>query len=245
MTAGGRLSRNQCAAGRQGCGGGRGVSEAGPGLSRAGTSRLLGNRSPVRFRDKRHDREQRVTGHLLTMLIQRLGPAGVALGAGLEGETAVVLGGAAARHGLFNPVAAALAAFIGSFVADQLVFWASRHERDHPLVHKWCAKPAVGRALHFLERHPRLFCFGFRFVYGFRIAGPAAVGLSAVAGRTFIVLNALSAALWAGVFTWAGYRFGKALIDAIRPLLHIPHIGVELGIFALAVAFVAFIRLRK
>jgi len=181
-----------------------------------------------------------VIGHLLSLLIHRLGPLGVGLGAALEGETAVVIGGALARHGLFHPVAGGLAAWAGSFLADQVVFWVSRRERRRPFVRRLTEKPAVVRAFELIERWPRLFSFGFRFLYGFRIAGPAAAGLSTIPARLFLVLNALSAALWASLFTFAGYRFGPAVVHALRRLLYVPHLGVELAIFALAATALLF-----
>ena len=58
----------------------------------------------------------------LFRLVHGFGAVGVGLGAGLEGETAVVLGGLAARHGAFSPVAAVLAAWLGAFLADQIFF---------------------------------------------------------------------------------------------------------------------------
>lgn len=183
--------------------------------------------------------------HFLTTLVHRLGPAGVALGAGLEGETAVIVGGAAARHGLFTPVAAGFAAWAGSFLADQLVFWLSREQRHRPFVQRLAAQPKVGPALALIDRHPVPFCCLFRFVYGFRIAGPAAVGLSGVAGRLFVLCNALSAAVWAALFTYAGYRFGPELLSALRPLLHLPHIWVELTVFALVVGAAWIARARR
>jgi membrane protein DedA with SNARE-associated domain len=183
--------------------------------------------------------------HLITALVHRLGPAGVALGAGLEGETAVVIGGTAAHHGLFNPVAAALAAWAGSFVADQLVFWLSREQRHRPFVQKLAAEPKVGRALGIIDKHPRLFCCAFRFVYGFRIAGPAAVGLSAVPGRLFVVCNAVSAAVWAGLFTFIGYHFGNGLLAAIRPFFHVPHVGVELAVAIVAIGLLWLARPKR
>lgn len=186
-----------------------------------------------------------MTGHFLLALIHRLGPAGVGLGAALEGETAVVVGGAAAHHGLFNPVAGALAAWLGSFLADQFVFWASRHERERAWVCKLRDKPAVHRALAIVDHHPRLFCFAFRFVYGFRVAGPAAVGASDVPGRTFVICNALSAGLWATLFTWAGYRFGPALERAVGSLFRMPAAVLEVGVFALLLIAVLVWRSRK
>ena len=203
-----------------------------------------GTTSRVPHRQGPREGTTRVGGHFLTLMVHRFGPLGVALGAALEGETAVVIGGTAAGQGLFHPLASALAAWAGSFLADQLVFWASRRQQDRPAVRRLREKAAVARALHIIDRHPRLFCFAFRFVYGFRIAGPAAVGASAVPGRTFVVLNALSAAVWAALFTWIGVRFGGRLLDLVRPFLQVPHVAVEVAVFALVLGAAALWHVR-
>ena len=88
-------------------------------------------------------------------------------------------------------------------------------------------------------------CCAFRFVYGFRIAGPAAVGLSAVPGRLFVACNAVSAAVWAALFTFIGYHFGNALLAAIRPFFHVPHVGVELAVAIVAIGLLWLARPKR
>ena len=172
----------------------------------------------------------------LFRLVHGFGAVGVGLGAGLEGETAVVLGGLAARHGAFSPVAAALAAWLGAFLADQIFFGFGRWQRDGRLVARVAAKPAFARALGLIDRHPLPFCLAFRFVYGFRVAGPVAIGVSHVSARLFLALNLLMAAVWAALFTFVGFRFGHVAEQWARRLLTPGHGALLLGLVIAAVA---------
>lgn len=181
--------------------------------------------------------------HLIGHLIHTLGVFGVALAAGLEGETAVVIGGALARHGLFPMPAAAVAAALGSFVADQIFFALGRGGREGRLVQRVRAKPVFARALTLIERHPVAFCLAFRFVYGFRVAGPVAIGVSAVPTRTFVALNLLSASVWGALFTWLGWRFGRAFERVVAMLLTPAHIAAAIAVVALAL--LAFLLWRR
>lgn len=175
----------------------------------------------------------------IEMLIARYGLVAIFLGAGLEGETAVVTGGLIAHHGLVAPWAAGLAAITGSFAADQLFFFAGRHFRDHPRIARARERPAFGKAMDTLERHPTAFILGFRFLYGLRTVSPIAIGTSRVPTAEFMVLNAISAAVWGATFTTIGYVFGNGFEQLLgRVLPH--HRLVVLGGAVVAVALVAF-----
>lgn len=73
------------------------------------------------------------------------------------------------------------------------------------------AKPAFAKALVTFEHHPTLFVIGFRFLYGLRTVSPAAIGTSQIRTRKFLLLNALSAAIWGTLFTGIGYGFGGGI----------------------------------
>jgi len=168
-------------------------------------------------------------------LIQHYGAIGVGLGGGIEGEGAVVMGGAMAREGLINPWWAALAAFIGAWLSCQLFFLLGRSQRDHRFVHRLTEKPLFARALKMIDRHPRLFCFGFRFIYGFRVIGPIAISMSHVRARDFAWLQLLSAAIWGPGLVLLGYSFGKVIVKLVWMLLTPTHalIAAALVIMAL------------
>ena len=168
----------------------------------------------------------------LAELVHHFGAIGVGLGAGLEGETAVLIGGIAAHHGLFSPFAAWIAAWLGSFLADQCFFLLGRWRRGSKWVRLVSAKPAFGRAIGLIERYPFAFCIVFRFIYGMRVAGPIAIGLSGVRARVFLLLNFISAAVWAAVFTALGFYFGHTVELILRRIfspLHVVLIAALIG----------------
>ncbi|MBB5711984.1 DedA family protein [Sphingomonas xinjiangensis] len=139
---------------------------------------------------------------------------GLFLGAGIEGETIVLIGGTMVHHGLLPFWPAAAAAAGGSFIADQLFFLLGRRFRDRPFVQRMQTRPAFVRALRIFERHPAMFVFAFRFLYGLRTVSPIAIGTTQLPARTFLFLNAAAAIVWGTVFVGLGYWFGEAIETA-------------------------------
>jgi membrane protein DedA with SNARE-associated domain len=173
----------------------------------------------------------------IEMLIARYGLAAIFLGAGIEGETAVVTGGLLAHQHLLPLWGSAVAAVTGSFAADQIFFLAGRRYRDTKRVRRIAAKPAFAKALDTLERHPTIFILGFRFLYGLRTISPIAIGTSHVPARTFMLLNAISATVWGILFTGMGYLFGDTLLDAVHSIMP-KHKLAGVAILALVLAIV-------
>jgi membrane protein DedA with SNARE-associated domain len=147
--------------------------------------------------------------------IEQYGVLGVFLTAAAEGEIGVLIGGAMAHLGRLNPVMVALAGWIGSFLSTQAFFHAGRSQRDGRWIRHIKQRRAFRRALKWIERRPRLFCFFYRFVYGFRIAGPVGISLSKVDSRTFAIINLASALLWAIGATWLGWWAGPTIADKL------------------------------
>ena len=67
-----------------------------------------------------------------------------------------------------------------------------------------------------------------RFLYGFRIAAPVALGMSAVPMWRFLVFNIVGAAIWTLVIGGAGYMFGSALETLLEDVRLHDHIIVGL-----------------
>ncbi|MEO5809778.1 MAG: DedA family protein [Sphingomicrobium sp.] len=148
--------------------------------------------------------------------IAHYGVLGVFLAAAIEGELGVVIGGAMARMGTLNPFSVALAAWIAAFLSAQLFFYAGRSQRDSKWVHKVTDKRAFALAIKWIDRHPRLFCLFYRFVYGMRIVGPVAISLSHIKAHTFLVFNVFTALAWAIVGVSLGWLFGHELANLVR-----------------------------
>jgi membrane protein DedA with SNARE-associated domain len=163
--------------------------------------------------------------------------AAIFAGAALEGEAAVTAGGFLAHRHQISPFLAALCAFAGSYAADQLVFSIGRHQRDRRYVVRARGTAAFSRAVAWIETNPTLFCVAFRFIYGLRIMGPLAIGVSRISGLQFVVLNAISALIWASIFTFVGYRFGNIFEGLWARVAERPWaFGLALSIFAIVVA---------
>lgn len=148
--------------------------------------------------------------------IEDFGVLGVFLSAAIEGELGVVIGGAMAHLGKLNPVSVGLAAWIAAFLSTQVFFYAGRSQRESRWVHKVTDKRAFALAIKWIDRHPKLFCLFYRFVYGMRIVGPVAIGLSHIKAHTFLVFNFFTALTWAIVGVSLGWLFGPELAHLVR-----------------------------
>jgi membrane protein DedA with SNARE-associated domain len=173
-----------------------------------------------------------------------LGPIAILLGGAFEGQTAVIAGGVMARQQVISPAMAVGMAALGSGLLDYALFVLGRSFRHTGFVRRVSAKPAFAKCLGLIERYPVGFILSFRFLYGLRAAGPVAVGVSQVTSTLFGVLNAVGAAIWAGVFVGLGYAFGPAVMTLLGAMVaHAAPIVIGLGIAA-AVAGLGFWRWR-
>lgn len=172
--------------------------------------------------------------HWLESFLGSYGPLVVLIGTFFEGEIIVTVAGFAAHQGILNPYTVALCAFLGSFSADQLIFLLARRHENAAWIRKLRQKPVFSTAMGMLGRHPDGFILAFRFLYGLRTVGPAAIALAGVSGFRFLFLNALSAAIWAAAFTAVGYFFGQTAEAFLGKLGQFEH--RVLAAFAIAIA---------
>lgn len=141
-------------------------------------------------------------------LVEQYGLIAVFLGCVAEGESAALLGGFFAHQHVFVLWQAFLAASIGAFVGGTLFFTLGRSFANHPLVIKLRGRPGFSHAYRLVSNHPDIFVLSNRFIYGLRLVGGIAAGLSAIAVTRFVILNVISSIVWAGLFTTIGYVFG-------------------------------------
>lgn len=147
----------------------------------------------------------------LEQAFENYGPVVVFLGAAFEGNMAVIAGGFMAHQKLMPLWLTGLAATAGSWLIDQGLFMAGRRFRSNRFVQRTAKTRAFAKSLAFIERYPNSFILAFRFIYGVRMAGPIALGVTRISDLQFFVLNVLGAVIWAAVFTLAGYFFGETI----------------------------------
>ena len=156
----------------------------------------------------------------LTGLVSDYGLLAIFVGCLAEGESAAMLAGFFAHQGVFNPWAAFLVTFFGAWLGDTIFFLIGRRYSDHPFVGWLRGKPGFGQALRLIDRHPNAFVLTNRFIYGMRLAGGVAAGTSRIPVVRFLLLNGISALVWATLFGSLGYFLGlgaeKLIGDALK-----------------------------
>lgn len=128
----------------------------------------------------------------------------------LEGESFVILAGAAAYHGALNLPLLIASAWFGSFAGDQFYFLLGRRYGQRLLDRfpRW--RGGVDQALRLLHDYHIGFILSFRFIYGVRNVASFAVGMSEVRWTRFVVLNFIAAGVWASAFAGTGFLLAKA-----------------------------------
>jgi membrane protein DedA with SNARE-associated domain len=144
-------------------------------------------------------------------VLSKYGYLGLFAGCLLEGETLLLLAGLAAHGGYLSFPIVVLVAFVGGTLGDQICFFAGRRFGD-PLLRRWprFELPAA-RVRSLIERHSALLIVGVRFMYGLRLIGPVAIGMSTVSAWRFAVFNMIGAGIWAVGVAGVGYLFGHAI----------------------------------
>ena len=93
------------------------------------------------------------------------------------------------------------------------VYYALARRHGKPLAEKQ-ANPMVEKVRSGVERHGSLLLLLSRFMFGFRIAIPAACGVVGMPGGRFFWVNSAGAIIWVLALGYAGY-FGSDLIHLV------------------------------
>lgn len=172
-------------------------------------------------------------------LIESYGLWAVFAGCLAEGESAAVLAGFFAHQSVFPLAGVFLATFGGAFLGDTAIFMAGRRFADRPKIRELTRRPGFSRALELVSRYPAAYVLLNRYVYGFRLVGGIAAGLSTIPVPLFLILNALSSAIWACLFIGVGYVFGTGAEQLLGGALENHHrllFGLVIGVLVLAAA---------
>lgn len=182
----------------------------------------------------------------LSTLISHYGLLTVFVGSLLEGETVLLLAGYAAHRGYLDFAAVVTLASLGAVIGDQLWFTLGRRQGTRLIARRPWLGDKVHRATNLIEHHPTQVILAMRFAWGLRTALPIAIGMSRLTWRRFLLLNLISAMLWAPLVASIGYFFGALLTQHVSDLHHVEHWGMlAVVLLALIVHVVARRRLKK
>ncbi|MGC8898426.1 MAG: DedA family protein [Bacteroidota bacterium] len=155
-------------------------------------------------------------------------------------------GTALAANGSLSAVGAALSAFLGTAIGEQVLFSMVRW-KGQTFLDRWSAKVTViERANRFIAEYGVLGVLFLRFMYGIRNPLLVMMAASRMNGRAFAVFNLLGAALWTIVYGAIGYsvgRLGKPLIRG--SFLNEPLLVVVFGAVSLFLGAAFILHKRK
>ena len=148
---------------------------------------------------------------MLQQFLQEFGYFALFLGTFFEGETILVLAGFLAFRGYMDLKLVMIVAFLGSYAGDQLWYFLGRKHGRKLLARKPRWQLMGDKALEHIRKHPDIWVLSFRFVYGLRSVMPVAIGLSGYPPLRFMLLNAVSALIWAAALAQAAFHLGTVL----------------------------------
>jgi membrane protein DedA with SNARE-associated domain len=144
----------------------------------------------------------------LQEIVTNYGYWAVFLGSLVEGESVILTASAFARNGTLSIYKVVTIAFIGTTIADQLLYWLGWHYGDSIFNRFSKLKEPSEKAFRLLKKYDVGFIIACRFIYGIRVASAIAIGAAKIPPKRFVPLNILSAAIWSIVSCSAGYALG-------------------------------------
>ena len=152
----------------------------------------------------------------LITFVQKWGYLAVFLGALVEGESVILTASGMASQGYLDLKYTMLFAFLGTTIADQLLYMLGYKYGD-AIFRKFpkLQKPA-NRAFGLLHKYDVWFIIVCRFIYGIRVASAIVIGAAKIKPCRFIPLNILSAIIWAVISCTLGYYLGQFMVKIME-----------------------------
>ena len=125
-----------------------------------------------------------------------------------------------AGAGRLNVVAVGIIAFVAAVLGDNVGYWIGARG-GRRVVHRFgryifLTPERLDRAERFFARRGSRIVLVARFIDGLRQLNGVIAGISAMPWRTFLLYNAIGAALWVGWWTTISYVLGTHLVEILE-----------------------------
>jgi len=185
--------------------------------------------------------------HGVAPILDRWGYLAVAGFIGVEsfgvpapGQTIMVAAAIYAGAGRLNIWGVAAIAFVAAVMGDNLGYWIGIRG-GRRLVHRWgkyafITPERLEKAEKFFARRGNRIVVVARFIDGLRQLNGVIAGIMEMPWRTFLIYNAIGAALWVGWWTTIAYLLGTHIVAIIDQAHHykwwaIGAVVVALGLY--------------
>jgi membrane protein DedA with SNARE-associated domain len=165
--------------------------------------------------------------HSVAPILDRWGYLAVAGVIGVEsfgipapGQTIMVAAAIYAGAGRLNVFGVAAIAFLAAVLGDNIGYWIGVRG-GRAVVHRFgkyifITPERLERAEKFFARRGNRIVVIARFIDGLRQLNGVIAGITAMPWRTFLLYNAIGAALWVGWWTTISYLLGTHLVEIIE-----------------------------
>lgn len=143
--------------------------------------------------------------------IQTWGYVAVLIGAMVEGESVILTACVMAYLGYLSFTKVVIIAFLGTLIADQVMYYVGRHYGDRILEYFPKMRAPANKAFILLHKWDIWFILSFRFIYGIRMISPVIIGSSGISPARFIPLNLAAAIVWTAISCAGGYLLGSVV----------------------------------
>lgn len=174
-------------------------------------------------------------------IITEYGYYAIALFACIEGEVAIITAGILACQGLLSLHLVMFAAFLGTWITEQVLFFVGRFYGPNIIKKFPKINHKAQTIFELIRKYDTLYIFSFRFIYGIRNISPLIIGTAKVSPPKYCLINFLAAALWSIIIPSIGFlfsRFAKNNIQDVHTYF------VVMGIFLLLIAILPYIIYR-
>jgi membrane protein DedA with SNARE-associated domain len=166
--------------------------------------------------------------------VSRHGLAAVFAGTFLEGEAVLLTAGALAERGVLDPATVWWVASLGAWVGHLTWFSLARLLSSRPTLARalgWAPLAArLERVDWVASNHPDVAIIALQYLYGARIVGAFALGLTHLSWRRFLIVEGLNCMVWAALFTATGYAAGDVANRVFQGWLRWLWIALSVGI---------------
>lgn len=184
-----------------------------------------------------YSKKEEERGCAVDCLLQEYGYPILILGALLEGESVLLLGGGMAYFGYLSLPMVILVSFVGAIIHDQLLYFAGKRGLTFFLKRSETMERKSQKVFRLLKKYDYWLIMGFRFVYGLRTLTPMVVGASGLSLKRYTVLTVTSAAFWAVSVSCVGYLCATAIEKLISRFQNYQiYLGIGLLVIVLGVA---------
>ncbi len=153
-------------------------------------------------------------------LIINFGYPALFLGSLLEGESVLIAAGFLARRGYLNLNLVMMIALAGTYTADVTIYFLGRNKGEGIISKFPVAKKYYPKVKTLFDKYGIWAIFITRYLYGFRLAAAATLGLMKMRRRKYLPFNFLSCMIWAILIGSLGYMFGASLEALIGQIKH-------------------------